>query len=194
MEEPMAVRSVIIEGLFGRKTAEVQLIDNRVILIGNNGIGKTTIINCIFAFLARRWDRLFANPISAIRIEFNDGTNLYVTRNDFERHNELSQFSPNSLTIKAPSMLKRRSLQWSTLATWLSERNDPTIMRQLASRFDTSEVVFRNWLDSVDVAVESESALYRVEKYLHNKNFSVMFFPTYRKVEKDLKAILTTRD
>jgi predicted ATPase len=48
-----------IDGLHGRKRSiDIPLSDNRLVLIGENGTGKSTVVNLFYHFLTQQWRRV----------------------------------------------------------------------------------------------------------------------------------------
>jgi hypothetical protein len=48
-----------IDGLHGRKgRTDIPLSDNRLVLIGENGTGKSTVVNLFYHFLTQQWRRV----------------------------------------------------------------------------------------------------------------------------------------
>ena len=47
-----------VVGLHDRRTIDVHIEDNKLILVGENGTGKSTFANLIYFFLTRQWRRL----------------------------------------------------------------------------------------------------------------------------------------
>ena len=47
-----------VEGLFGRRNVDLALSDNRLIIVGENGSGKSTVVNMLYYFVTAQWDRL----------------------------------------------------------------------------------------------------------------------------------------
>jgi ABC-type cobalamin/Fe3+-siderophores transport system ATPase subunit len=48
-----------IRGLYGYRDITIPIRDNKIVLVGVNGLGKTTIINLLYFFLSRQWYQLF---------------------------------------------------------------------------------------------------------------------------------------
>jgi ABC-type Mn2+/Zn2+ transport system ATPase subunit len=55
-----------IKGLYHTRTIDVQIKGNKLILVGENGIGKSTVVNLIFFFLTRQWDRILEYDFDSI--------------------------------------------------------------------------------------------------------------------------------
>src|SRR3954453_17320135 len=70
-----------IVGLHGWKTVDVHFENNTLVLVGENGTGKTTFLRLLFNFLSGRWLSLvhfaFERLIATI-----DGTEFAVTRDE----------------------------------------------------------------------------------------------------------------
>jgi ATPase subunit of ABC transporter with duplicated ATPase domains len=74
-----------VVGLHGTRTMDVHLEDNKLVLVGENGTGKSTFVNLIYYFLTKQWTRLheyrFARLIAHI-----GGAELVLTLDDLEQH------------------------------------------------------------------------------------------------------------
>ena len=60
-----------IRGLYGYRDITIPIRDNKIVLVGVNGLGKTTIINLLYFFLSRQWYQLFEYDFSEISLEIN---------------------------------------------------------------------------------------------------------------------------
>src|SRR5216683_7487088 len=63
-----------ITGLHGRQDVNIEVKDNVVILVGVNGLGKTTIVNILYSFLTRQWARLLDYRFEAVAVDINNET------------------------------------------------------------------------------------------------------------------------
>lgn len=54
-----SLERIQIVGLHGNKTVDIKLRDNTLILVGENGSGKTTILRILYYFLSGNWLPLF---------------------------------------------------------------------------------------------------------------------------------------
>ena len=66
-----------ILGLFGRYDVEIPFDKQVNILIGENGLGKTTILNCIYYILEKKFSKLANIQFSEIRIKFGNDSKIY---------------------------------------------------------------------------------------------------------------------
>ncbi|TBZ11678.1 ATP-binding protein [Rhizobium leguminosarum] len=60
-----------IRGLRGGKTVSARFSDNTLILVGENGSGKTTFLRMLFYFLSGRWSNLAEFDFETIAAEIN---------------------------------------------------------------------------------------------------------------------------
>ena len=65
------IKSFTIWGLFGYKNIKIDFEDPYKIIVGENGSGKTTIMNCLFYTLSRNFDMLSDIRFDNICIEFS---------------------------------------------------------------------------------------------------------------------------
>jgi len=61
-----------IRGLYGQRNITIPIRDNRVVLVGVNGLGKTTIINLLYFFLSRQWRRISEYEFSEISLKVEE--------------------------------------------------------------------------------------------------------------------------
>src|SRR5580658_4189065 len=70
-----------ILGLHGWRTYDVAFHDNTLILVGENGTGKTTFLRLLFCFLSGRWLALAQFPFDRL-IATIEGSEFAVTRDE----------------------------------------------------------------------------------------------------------------
>jgi hypothetical protein len=81
-----------ILGLHGKYDIRIPIQDNRLILVGVNGLGKTTVINFLYFALSDQWLRLLEYDFSAIEITIN-GEEIEITKADVEsKANSLDRY------------------------------------------------------------------------------------------------------
>lgn len=76
-----------IIGLFGRHNVKV-IFDKEVnIYIGENGLGKTTILNCVYYVLKKKYDKLADIDFNEIIIKFKYEEKFAITLSDVIKYN-----------------------------------------------------------------------------------------------------------
>lgn len=80
-----------IFGLFDLYNVEIDFDKQVNIFIGENGLGKTTILNCIYYVLEGKFSKLGSIEFSEIKIQFKNDTKKYTITsadvNDYNRKN-----------------------------------------------------------------------------------------------------------
>ena len=67
-----AVKELSILGLFGKENVTLKFDKILNIFIGENGLGKTTILNCLYFLLHGEYEKLVSIPFSQIIMRFKD--------------------------------------------------------------------------------------------------------------------------
>lgn len=81
------ISTVKIRKLFGYYDFDIVFQDNSLILIGENGSGKTTIMNMLFYFITKQWDELIAMQFDTISLKIVGYAQEMVLT-----HKELSEY------------------------------------------------------------------------------------------------------
>jgi predicted ATP-binding protein involved in virulence len=81
---PTALTQFQIEGLHGRnRMIDIPIRDNRLVLVGENGTGKSTVANLLYYVLTQQWRRVNEYRFSSIRVRSSDAT-VQITHEDIE--------------------------------------------------------------------------------------------------------------
>ncbi len=81
---------ITIIGLFGRYNIDIPFNKQVNIFIGENGLGKTTILNCIYFVLEKKFSRLANMQFSEIKIKFKKEKQIYtITLEDIREYNKV---------------------------------------------------------------------------------------------------------
>jgi predicted ATP-binding protein involved in virulence len=79
----MKITEFSVQRLHGHTNATIPIADNRLILVGVNGIGKSTVLNLLYFFLSRQWSRLLEYQFTEIRLKLGS-QRLALTREEIE--------------------------------------------------------------------------------------------------------------
>lgn len=177
-----------IYSLFGYKNVEINFAHPILILIGENGYGKTTILNAINYTLQGCYKELLDIRFSAIEITIagnSYGFNKEQLRDyyeylqsDAERHS-LINFLKNDLN---PTEFE----QLCTLVSQNKKKFSSVISNPIISHYPDSILYqeVKSYLDR-----EKRLGVFRsLKAHVDSFNYNFLFKPTYRRVEADLKA------
>lgn len=183
-----SIKSFKVEGLFGTNDVNILFEDNKKILIGENGLGKTQILNLLYYTLTRNFLRLNDFNFKKLEIVFEKDSveiskeeieqsidKLYNRPeiNDFIKEFGFAQFESLSKKFKQN---KRNSYDLERMLETNREFRKYPIHR-LFRYFEDFEKEFK--LNAVFLANDL-----KIKEALGNAE--IMYFPTYRRVEEDL--------
>lgn len=193
----MQLESLKIKNLFGRTNVTLRFDENRLILVGENGSGKSTSLSLLYYFLTKQWGRLAELQFDAAELRIG-GTDLRLSvgdlREDLMRSRSrmagawgfIRRRIPASIYEQLVSKISQRPTQY-----WLSGEH----LRELSLAFGVEHEVLLDAVLSEDHPQslgrkERSKAIPRVEEALtKHVDVQVLFLPTYRRIERDLQYI-----
>lgn len=182
-----------ILGLHGDRDLVMHFGTEATILTAENGSGKTTVLNTLYAILSGKYHKLRGLTFDKIILYPQRGNRLEITSKDAlsclpilgtngAKH-LLSKGAPPELIQEAVELLRhRREIMRHTRP-----------FRQLASFISGGPSFLQDVL--MDIAHESSAskpakALKDIDSWrLQNFPFEVLYFPTYRRVEEELHQL-----
>lgn len=187
---PYKIELFEIEGLYGRNDFRIAFEDNQLILVGENGSGKSTVITIFFYFITKQWHELAKFSFDALHITI-DGNRLSLAKEDLAK-------IPSSL-IKAQGSLFQelsRRLRYLNMSPQEALADfSPILYRKLAiTRFSPTATrqVLRELCESqIDLFSEDFDIL---PDLFTEQDFHVLFLPTYRRIERDLQTIFPSME
>ena len=186
MSVPIVNKFTII-GLFGKKDIEIDMSGACCILIGENGLGKTTILSIINYVLSCQFQKLTGYNFSQINIVIGDAEFSFA-KDEIESfamacryHSEDFEISSLPDFIKSLKDIVLDKISSEYISEILGRR--PSLRRKLGNiRLDT--------LDNLTDFIKNFLNLFRFMQLCAKLNFEVEYLPKYRRIEADLHKIL----
>ncbi|WP_075323957.1 AAA family ATPase [Acidithiobacillus albertensis] len=173
-----------IIGLHGRKTVDVAIRDNTLVLVGENGSGKTTFLRILFHFLSGRWFSLVQFRFGSI-VATIGGVEYKVS------HEELVKAFKGidrRFLAEIPPLLRRRVME-------LLEKGDiervGIELERAGGRYSIPPEVLLRQLEFFEEPLrgskkELQETISRIQEAIRAQ---ILYLPTYRRIERELNSI-----
>jgi ABC-type lipoprotein export system ATPase subunit len=191
MKDNRIIKSFAIKGLFGTTDLMIPFEDTTKILIGENGLGKTQILNMIFYTLTGKFERLIDYSFDSISIEFQSNKKVKIDKQDIARifNNPIVRYIIDDI-----GMTNFLEIRESFSDSHLFRQSENRIMRKLIDRlpYSSSAVIdaIRSSTTDDSLNLFPSNSGKNKEIITHNLNgHQILYFPTYRRVEEDLRNL-----
>lgn len=190
---PTALRQFQIEGLHGRnRTIDIPIRDNRLVLVGENGTGKSTVANLLYYSLTQQWRRIAEYRFSKILVSTADET-IQFTHEDVDAlasyrsgplDSEIRHRYPPGVMRDVAKMLAQEPL--------FLDPDEDFLVERISSATRTPRATAKRLLMEISQSQSTKLKKQLAEevKRLESWNFGqFLYLPTYRRIEQDLKSI-----
>jgi AAA domain, putative AbiEii toxin, Type IV TA system len=186
-----------IIGLFGNRDVLLPIDSDALILVGPNGIGKSSVTNIFYFFISRQWSRLAEYDFSEVALWFGD-EEIRAARADITGLSQLDRVVANIPQSSRVSgyLEKLRAeglLEEFLLTRKLSMQSRERIASLLSMPIDEVRHLQMSMMRRFSSFEEDDifsAPRINVEKALTQMiSGRTLYLPTYRRIEKDLKDI-----
>lgn len=157
------IQKINISKLHGYKNYNIKIKDNKLILVGENGAGKTTILRMLFYLLSKKWKKLADIDFVEMSVKIDD------TLIKFNKQ----EFLKNSEKTKNIHMLSR----FKSMSSDDSE--------EFGDEFDDDF----GYYESKNKDRLNNKYTKDIEHLLSCFNLRVLYLPTYRRIEQERRYI-----
>lgn len=185
------IKSFSVRGLFGTDNVHIPFDENTKILIGENGIGKTQVLNLFYYTLTRNFFRLGEFDFDKLILEFRQGNPIEILKSKVDEliqelyddpvlKDFIDQFGYSQLEI-----LRNRFTQIKGNRRILEAEFEYNFKYR---KFPLSHVF--QFFRKREINQDNQSNLFftdcdrEIESGIEGSD--IMYFPTYRRVEEDL--------
>lgn len=179
-----------IEALHNRFTIDVPVRDNKLVLVGENGTGKSTVASFIYLFLTQQWQRLLEHynfksitvTIDSEPIEISKEELSYIKVSDRLERYIRTRLSP---VARERFFRLQRSIPITTLL------GNPDAVTDLAIQSGVSPNIIKELIAASleDSPPLSQESIEKATQVLNTFTDKVLYLPTYRRIEQDLAEI-----
>lgn len=176
----IGIKEFAILKLYGQRNIVLKFEKNILILVGENGSGKTTILRMMYLFLSGRWLALLRYDFEGISVSFTAKTKITVKKDLIISLLQESMKDPRFLH-EFPSPIRHR---------YFDLIEDGIESSDLFGKRNVERFHFDFLLSKIpsDLVLQAHSKELKLLQETIGKT-SILYLPTYRRIEKELNAI-----
>lgn len=176
-----------IFGLYGSRNIDVPIENNTMIFVGENGMGKTTLLKFICAVLSGAYHQLPSYTFTKIVVTIR-GQEYEILHDDVR---EFSMEINPDIINSFPPPIRRELLEVNRRQNGISVKDIINIASKMGY---SAERVFDRISPSGQINLNLDE---KQEKPFHNiprmLGASILYLPTYRRIEEDISNVIKGR-
>lgn len=191
-KKEFVITKFAVSGLYDEKNIEINFDKKGKILVGENGSGKTTILNMFYYLISKNFEKLLDFKFNLITISFNHDDILLPKMfvqdylNKKESYDKLINQEKEKLNLFHEEIfdeLKNFSniLENKNLYDFLLNKFENYQKINKDSKFDES---IKDYILSFPTTM-----IYYLEYIIKKINMKILYLPTYRRVDENLKSL-----
>lgn len=196
--QPSPITRFAIRGLHGYKDVEIDFAGKATIIVAENGTGKTTVLNALYAFVSGNFHRLNAVNFTEVECHFQNALfPLVLSKAQLASRNEAADVQIRDLAM-AGSASEADVLDFvqTTFSPgdFTRYRGHPLVRQiYLNSHYDYEalEQAFNELYATLDSALPDTARAMALEVRRLMDGVEIVYLPTYRRIERPLRVAKT---
>lgn len=199
MKEKILIKRLKIFELFGVYNVNIPFNEKVNIFVGENGLGKTTILNILNYIIQGDADGLASIDFKKIEIQLGNDEQIEITKDETMSRNKSKNVSRRSQYYDEEISLIERKIALEILKNYSDdeiEKRRHDILEDLYRKYRLE--VSPRFLENIyDEFINNENERnkmkkcweYKIYKYMKNWG-NIIYLPTYRRIEEDFNNFL----
>jgi predicted ATP-dependent endonuclease of OLD family len=178
------LQRIQIVGLHGNRNIDAIVENNTLIIVGENGSGKTTFLRILFYFLSGRWVALLQFNFQSLTVTIND-SEISVHREQIEKaYANADRRIYNTLPA---SMIQR----FNELLVKGESNRAYSELERLSERYGIPVHLVLQEIEGADANPRGPKKMLQEvgRKIRESINAQILYLPTYRRIERELSSI-----
>ena len=182
-----SLERIKIVGLHGNKTVDIKVRDNTLILVGENGSGKTTILRILYHFLSGSWQSHFPPRFDEI-VATIDGTEHKITSTEIVKNFKIDHHRLGDL----PAPIRHKIIELIEIGH--SDRI-PVELQVMADRYGIPPEWIMHRIEMSEERNEGPNDIKeKIQAVQSAISAQILYLPTYRRIERELGSIFESVD
>ena len=173
----MKLENFQIFGLFD-KNQKITINNNKIIIVADNGSGKTSLLRLIYFFLTKQWVKIIEYDFEKI-IALIDGKEYSFLKKEFKS---------NKIPKKAYTTLAKKYSNYSNFINDHFSKYDINEIKSNTYKIEEIEQLYDVPKNLIFTLIE-DLELKKFDDSVYDWDVSVIYLPTYRRIEKDYFSI-----
>lgn len=174
------IKEFCIIGLWGERNYHLKINDGKLVMVGENGCGKSTVLRIIYYTLTEKWGQLIKEDFERIRITIGTEQKEF-TKKQLGKPEEYLIDADSEILSRLPMLFRRR---------YLDDLRDKVMAEEvleLLEQMRYPEGMLDVEIEQLEeIAARVPESIKEISEWLREcLNQPVLYMPTYRRIEKN---------